>query len=186
MDLIVLPCFTRAYEGDFGLHFRSHIVRSSSIDRTERSSLINILGCRSSPRLPYERHRNPGCFQSSAWICFSSKPLSSASISLLARRLLSAFMNIKIRNAVSKVALEVARFRPLPIGKFGASVGGKDHVEIKPPMLPIITVVPIAAERAVSETTFAEDCALQRAPNENAPSAIRNEAPYRACGSSVA
>jgi hypothetical protein len=35
-------------------------------------------------------------------------------------------MNIKIRNAVSKVVLEVARFRPLPMGKFGASVGGKD------------------------------------------------------------
>ncbi len=145
-----------------------------------------ILRYRLSPPLTHGRHRKPGCFQSRAWICFSSKPLNSASTSLLARRLLSAFMNIKIRNAVSSVAVEVARFSPLPMGKFGASVGGKDHVDINPPMFPIMTVVPIAAERAVSDTTFAEDCALQRAPNENAPSAMRKEAPYRECGSSVA
>lgn len=94
-------------------------------------------------------------------------------------------MKIKISRAVNKVVLEVARFSPLPIGKFGASKGKNDHVEINPPILPIMTVVPIAAERAVSDTTLAEDCALHRAPNEKAPRAMRNEAPYRACGSSV-
>lgn len=113
-------------------------------------------------------------------------PLSSASTSLFERRLLSAFIKIKIRNAVSSVVLDVARFNPFPIGKFGASNGRNDQVEINPPIFPIITVVPIAAERAVSDTTLAEDCALHSAPNENAPRAMRNDAPYRAFGSSVA
>ena len=48
---------------------------------------------------------------------------------------------------------------------------------INPPIFPIMTVVEIAADRAVSDTTLAEDCALHNAPNENAPNAIRNEAP---------
>lgn len=112
-------------------------------------------------------------------------------------------MKISTKKAVNKVVLDVARFSPLPIGKFGASKerlanfnqqndlidspnGRKDQVDIRPPMFPIITVVPIAADRAVSETTLAEDCALQSAPKENAPRAIRNDAPYRACGFSVA
>ena len=48
---------------------------------------------------------------------------------------------------------------------------------ISPPRLPIMTVVDMAADRAVSDITFADDWALHNAPNENAPSAIRNEAP---------
>ena len=102
--------------------------------------------------------------------------------------------------AMISVALEVTRFSPLPMWKFGASNGKKDHVDIRPPMLPIITVVPlskirvssyyisctclgkthctyIAEERAVSEITFAETCALHSAPNEKAPIAIKNDAP---------
>lgn len=46
-------------------------------------------------------------------------------------------------------------------------------------MLPNMTTVPMAEARAVSDTTFAEACALQRAPNEKAPEAIRKVAPYR-------
>jgi hypothetical protein len=40
-----------------------------------------------------------------------------------------------------------------------------------------MTFVAIAAERAVSETTFAATCALQRAPKLKAPEAIMKVAP---------
>lgn len=53
-------------------------------------------------------------------------------------------------------------------------------------MLPNITFMPIAPDLAVSETTLADTCALQRAPNENAPLVIKKVAPYRTCGLSEA
>ena len=49
---------------------------------------------------------------------------------------------------------------------------------IKPPMLPNMTLVPMAELRAVSETTFALTWALQREPNANAPEAMMKVAPY--------
>lgn len=51
---------------------------------------------------------------------------------------------------------------------------------MRPPILPNMTVVPIAAERAVSDTTFAALCACVSAPKEKAPAAIKNVAAYRA------
>lgn len=85
-----------------------------------------------------------------------------------------------------KIVVEVARLSPFPMGKFGVSFCKKDHVEISPPIFPNITFVPIAEERAVSDTTFAETWALHRAPNENAPLAIMKVAPYRMCGEVLA
>jgi hypothetical protein len=41
-------------------------------------------------------------------------------------------------------------------------------------MLPNMTVVAMADERAVSDTTLAAVLALQRAPNENAPEVMKN------------
>jgi hypothetical protein len=76
-----------------------------------------------------------------------------------------------------KTVVLVAKFNPLPILKFGASNGKKLHVEIRPPIFPSMTTVPIADARAVSETTLADAWALQRAPKEKAPEAIRNVAP---------
>lgn len=42
-----------------------------------------------------------------------------------------------------------------------------------------MTLVPIPAALAVSETRFAETCALVKAPNEKAPDAMMKVAPYR-------
>lgn len=57
---------------------------------------------------------------------------------------------------MKNIAACAARFNELPIRNLGASNCKKAHVEIKPPMLPIIALKPMAEERAVSETTFAE------------------------------
>jgi FtsZ-interacting cell division protein ZipA len=59
----------------------------------------------------------------------------------------------------------------------GPSVEMNDQVEMSPPMLPSITFSPIAEERAVSETTFAETWELVRAPKEKAPVVIMKVAP---------
>jgi hypothetical protein len=40
-----------------------------------------------------------------------------------------------------------------------------------------MTTVPMAEARAVSETTLADACALQSAPNEKAPDAMMKVAP---------
>lgn len=75
------------------------------------------------------------------------------------------------------MVLLVARLSPFPILKFGASLGKKLHVEIKPPIFPNMTTVPMADARAVSVTTLAEAWALHSAPKEKAPLAMMKVAP---------
>ena len=104
----------------------------------------------------YGFHLKPGCFQSRAWICSWSNPASFESTSIFSLLLLSHFIQNKSVILNSRIRLDVARLRPLPMGKLGPSPGKKDQVEIRPPMFPNMTFVPMADERAVSETTFAE------------------------------
>jgi hypothetical protein len=97
---------------------------------------------------------------------------------------------------VMRMTEDVARLSPLPMRKLGASEGKNDHVEISPPMFPNmtflqelvradvatsiagdLTYVPMALDRAVSETTLAATWALQRAPNAKAPDAMMKVAP---------
>ena len=53
-------------------------------------------------------------------------------------------------------------------------------------MLPNMTLAPMAEDLAVSETTLAATWALQRAPKEKAPLAMRNVAPYLTLGLALA
>lgn len=71
-----------------------------------------------------------------------------------------------------KIVLLVARLRPFPIRKLGASNDKKLHVEMRPPMLPNMTFVPIPAALAVSEIKLAETIEFVKAPKENAPDAM--------------
>lgn len=105
------------------------------------------------------------------------KPSNSESTSFCSLFLLSAHIQRRSRIEQIRMVEEVARFKPLPIWKFGASNGRNDQVEMRPPILPNITTVPIADDRALSDTTFADTWALQRAPKGKAPAAIINVAP---------
>lgn len=49
-----------------------------------------------------------------------------------------------------------------------------------------MTFAPMPAARAVSERQLAETCALDMQPKMKAPVAIKNVAPYLACGLVVA
>ena len=66
--------------------------------------------------------------------------------------------------------------------QLGPSKGRNDQVEMRPPTLPNMTLVPMAEDLAVSESTLAATCALQRAPNAKAPLAMRKVAPYLTWG----
>ena len=71
---------------------------------------------------------------------------------------------------------------PGPLTRLSASpsniaFSGTITYEIRPPMLPNMTFVPMAVARAVSVRTFAETWALHRAPKEKAPAVMRNVAP---------
>jgi hypothetical protein len=50
------------------------------------------------------------------------------------------------------------------------------QVEIRPPTFPNMTLVPIPADRDVSDKRLAETCALVREPKGKAPEVIRNVA----------
>jgi hypothetical protein len=58
-----------------------------------------------------------------------------------------------------------------------ARVAAAYQVAIRPPIFPNMTLVPMALERAVSDTTFALTSALVKDPKANAPEAMMKVAP---------
>ena len=116
--------------------------------------------------------RQYGCFQLRCWILASSSRSNSASLSLLAHLLLSAFIQTNRLVVQIRIKVAAARLRPcrplaqfhqcyrtepalaVLIGDSSPSEGMKLHVAIKLPMFPIKTLVPIALDLAVSDTTL--------------------------------